>query len=66
MSLDRLDNVLGYVRGNVVWASRFANCGRGEMNVEQFQGFLKILRTELTRDQLPQGLLPKTEVEKTI
>lgn len=35
-SLDRLDPVQGYVPGNVVWASNFANRGRGACLAPEF------------------------------
>lgn len=35
-SIDRINAKLGYVRGNVVWATNFANRARGEMNAEDF------------------------------
>lgn len=36
VSVERLDNNLGYVHGNIVLASRFANRGRGAYNGEDF------------------------------
>lgn len=36
-SVERLDNDLGYVPGNVVLASRFANRGRGAYNGDDFE-----------------------------
>lgn len=66
MSLDRLDNSLGYVKSNVVWASKFANCGRGDLSVPAFQEFLKSLRMELGQDPPCSSLLPKMTVEQTI
>lgn len=35
-SLDRLVPALGYVQGNVVWSSNFANRARGDMPAEDF------------------------------
>lgn len=39
-SLDRLDGRIGYMQGNVVWASNFANRGRGELDSKAFHKFL--------------------------
>lgn len=39
-TLERLDGAKGYVPGNVVWASSFANQGRGVATVEEFATFL--------------------------
>lgn len=43
VSVERLDNSLGYVHGNVVLASRFANRGRGAYSREDFQERLNFL-----------------------
>lgn len=59
MSLDRLDNSKGYVRGNVVWSSAFANRGRGEASVEDFQVFLAALKEHLNQSQPLPILDPK-------
>lgn len=37
VSVERLDNAIGYVPGNVVLASRFANRGRGAYNGLDFK-----------------------------
>lgn len=42
-SVERLNNDLGYVQGNVVLASRFANRGRGAYNGDDFQPRLNSL-----------------------
>src|SRR4051812_12165044 len=42
-TLDRLDPAAGYVVGNVVWASAFANFGRGSATVEEFRAFLAVI-----------------------
>lgn len=42
-SVERLNNDLGYVQGNVVLASRFANRGRGAYNGDDFQSRLNSL-----------------------
>ena len=42
-SVDRLDETKGYVKGNVVITTRFANLGRGNFNGEQFKEFIKTL-----------------------
>lgn len=39
-SIDRLEPALGYVAGNIVWASNFANRARGELPAEQFRQLL--------------------------
>lgn len=36
VSVERLDNNLGYINGNIVLASRFANRGRGAYNGSDF------------------------------
>jgi hypothetical protein len=36
-SVERVDSSLGYVKGNVVLASRFANRGRGAYDDENFK-----------------------------
>jgi hypothetical protein len=36
-SVERLDSSIGYVKGNVVLASRFANRGRGAYDNEDFK-----------------------------
>lgn len=45
-TLDRLLPALGYVEGNVVWACNFANLGRGNTPIEDFEAFLKTLKEE--------------------
>lgn len=42
-TLDRLDPALGYVVGNVVWASSFANRGRVDYSADEFKLFLEQL-----------------------
>ena len=43
-SADRLDNAIGYVRGNVVLACQFANIGRQVATESRFREFLATLR----------------------
>lgn len=45
-SVERLNNDLGYIRGNVVLASRFANRGRGAYDGEDFKERLESLLSE--------------------
>ena len=49
-SVERLDNALGYVPGNIVIASRFANRGRGAYSGDDFQGRLNSLLEEARED----------------
>lgn len=42
-SVDRIDDSKGYVRGNVVLTTRFANLGRGNFNGDDFKEFTKKL-----------------------
>lgn len=46
-SLDRLDNAIGYVPGNVVLATQFANIGRQTATAERFAEFLETLRAAI-------------------
>jgi hypothetical protein len=46
-SLDRLKLERGYVRGNIVIASAFANLGRSVTDVKRFAEFVSVLREEL-------------------
>jgi transposase len=39
-SLERLDNSVGYLKGNVVWASNFANRARGDLDANEFMEVL--------------------------
>lgn len=43
VSIDRLDCSKGYIKGNVVLASNFANRGRGNSNLQNWKYFLKSL-----------------------
>ena len=45
-SVERLNNDLGYIKGNVVLASRFANRGRGAYDGEDFRERLEGLLNE--------------------
>ena len=40
-SVDRLDPATGYVSGNVVWASNFANRARGAASPEAFAAAMR-------------------------
>jgi hypothetical protein len=42
-TLDRLIPEMGYTKENVVWASRFANIGRGNVPVKDFTAFLQVI-----------------------
>ena len=42
-SLDRLVPSEGYTRGNVVWASGFANRARGDLSPEEFAAALRVV-----------------------
>jgi hypothetical protein len=44
-SVDRLDATKGYVKGNVVLTTRFANLGRGNFDGESFRQFIRTLFT---------------------
>ena len=48
-SVDRLDNSKGYVRGNVVLTTMFANMGRSQLDAESFRAFVEELRISLPR-----------------
>jgi len=45
-SVDRLDGSKGYVKGNVVLTTRFANLGRGNFGETDFRTFIKKLWNE--------------------
>lgn len=47
-SLDKLIPSLGYVKGNVVWATTFANSGRSNTSVEEFKMFIEQLKSTMT------------------
>lgn len=42
-SVDRIDETKGYVKGNIVITTRFANLGRGNYNREDFINFISKL-----------------------
>lgn len=42
-SLDRIDPEQGYVFGNLVWSTNFANRARGDMPVREFAELLRTL-----------------------
>lgn len=44
-SLDRLDNSVGYVPGNVVWVSWAMNRMRGSLSVDEFTALLELHNT---------------------
>lgn len=44
-SVDRLNSTEGYVKGNVVITTRFANLGRGNFSGDEFRQFTKKLFT---------------------
>lgn len=43
-SIDRLDNNVGYEKGNIVISSRFANLGRGNVDKDLFSLFIKSIK----------------------
>ena len=45
VSIDRLDSNIGYIKGNVVLCTLFANRGRGNSSLEQWDNFVKLLKT---------------------
>lgn len=51
-SLDRLDNAIGYVPGNVVLATAFANIGRQTASSMRFADFLLTLRLSMMASAL--------------
>lgn len=52
-SLDRLDPALGYVRGNVVLATSFANLGRSTLDSARFAAFVGEMKAQI-RDFTPR------------
>lgn len=50
-SLDRLDCSLGYIEGNVVLASTFANLGRTDNTVENFNTFIDVLKETIINSE---------------
>ena len=46
-SIDRLDINKGYVKGNIVISSQFANLGRSTQSVDEFKQFISQLRNSL-------------------
>ena len=46
-SLDRLDEKIGYVRGNVVLTTTFANMGRSAYSAEKFAAFVAELKDQI-------------------
>jgi hypothetical protein len=46
-SVDRIDNAKGYVRGNVVLTTMFANMGRSVLDHDSFRTFVTELRQQL-------------------
>lgn len=45
-SLDRINNDVGYVRGNLVWMSWIANKIKGNYSIEQLEAVVKFLKGE--------------------
>ena len=43
-SCDRIDNDVGYVKGNIVMTCRFANLGRSKANAELFEHSLQRIK----------------------
>ena len=43
VSLDRLRPENGYTRGNVVWASYFANTSKGALSLRRFIQFCRVV-----------------------
>ena len=56
-SVERLDSSIGYVKGNVVLASRFANRGRGAYDNEDFKERLDSLLLEKISGEVNNLLL---------
>lgn len=48
-TLDKLVPSKGYVKGNVVWASNFANRGRVDLPVDEFRTFLDELKVVVAK-----------------
>ena len=44
MSVDRLDNDMGYTPNNIVITCRFANLGRGRCTVKEFRKIIKKIK----------------------
>lgn len=53
-SLDRLDNDKGYVVGNVVITTRYANLGRGRLSADKVAPFVKQLRRLISNEMWPK------------
>lgn len=46
-SLDRIEPSLGYTKGNVVWATNFANRARSDLPADQFRDVLGVITQSL-------------------
>ena len=51
MSVDRIDNNKGYVKGNFVITTRFENLGRRTMPIEKYKRFLKRLKADIRGEE---------------
>ena len=50
MSCDRLDNDKGYIKGNFVITTRFANLGKRTMPTDKFKIFVKRLKSDIRNE----------------
>ena len=46
-SIDRIVTALGYVQGNVVLTTQFANMGRSALSAEKFAAFVAEMKTQI-------------------
>ena len=53
-SLDKMNPLKGYSRGNVVWTSRLVNTSKGKRNVDDFLSFCKKVLTHQEQKQNEQ------------
>lgn len=54
-SLDRIDNSIGYVEGNIQWVHKTINIMRNKLSVEEFVSWCKIITTHQERLLSIQG-----------
>jgi len=50
MSVDRIDNDKGYIPGNFVICTRFANLGRRTMSADKFKKFIDNLKSDIRNE----------------